>query len=197
VQRSSALQEDRDRNLDPLLSAYKRALKSNDSNLASQASREKFSEKGTSMIQARVTCEDGIRAIDGDGAPRKDVQTQFENVDEKERFDLVAQDGTRATVLMQLECKKASSEFWKGIVGKVVQLDVSKDDMERISKNEMVTKVVLLPMADNGFGSPQVLVSNRVDPGIDIRVEAKRRGQPILSMVLTRTILQPVTENQN
>lgn len=78
-----------------------------------------------------------------------------------------------------IELKKVIEQAEAYLHHNVVPVQFTEEDIEHcISKNSVI-KVIYVPnptQAGEAFGTPEVIVSTRLDPGLDPIAEAERRG---------------------
>lgn len=145
-----------------------------------------FADEITVILQAELQGEDGMQIV-LDGKPTSlstTVPFQLSNTADKVEFEIASNSNNRAFVAVKLECVQASEEFWKRIVLEKIRLNISQDELERVSGNQMITKCIYLPK-EPGKGLTW-LVWDQVDAGVDVREKSKELGQPVVTMTLTR-----------
>lgn len=141
----------------------------------------------TTILQADLLGEEGMQ-IFLDGKPTSLATTvpfQLSNTANRVEFEVASSRDKRAFVAVKLECEQASEDFWKRIVLEKIRLTVKRDELDRVSTNQMITKCVYLPKQP-GKGLTW-LVSDQVEPGVDLREKSRELGQPVVTMTITQS----------
>lgn len=150
-------------------------------------------QKASIVIQATLMGEEGIQPDfpDSDSAPALGFGLHLQVTDQLGYHQVKLKDvkGTRATATFKIVCQDATDDFWRRIKDQKILFKVTKSDMEQVANNNMVSKIASFSMKGSSRADViEYFDANRLEPGVDPLDEARKIGQPVLSMVLSPSV---------
>lgn len=107
-----------------------------------------------------------------------------------------AGDNVFLTIEVQDEKSLEASKVIETVATNTIPLRITEEDLEQVFANNLVTKVVYRPhdLTRTGASLFDTVVSSKLEPGADPRMEAEKRGTVVAMLRLSRSDESPKTD---